>query len=158
LIQRIVQLSTSTTNNDIVLDFFAGSATTAQAVVSQNMQDKGNRKFFLIQLPQPISPGSNDFKADSTAFKLGYRNISDISKERIRRAGEKIKRENSDNPSANHLDIGFRVLKIDSSNMKEVFYTPDSSHQHRTIYDYLLPNPEKLPEQAPSTYLQEVAF
>jgi adenine-specific DNA-methyltransferase len=129
LIQRIVQLSTSATNNDIVLDFFAGSATTAQAVISQNMQDKGNRKFLLIQLPQPISPGSNDFKADSTAFKLGYTNISQISKERIRRAGEKIKRENSDKPSAAHLDIGFRVLKVDTSNMKEVFYTPDAVSQ-----------------------------
>lgn len=127
LIQRIVQLSTNKNEEDIILDFFAGSATSAHAVILQNTIDKGNRKFLLIQLPQVISPGLNDFKADSTAYKLGYQNIAEISKERIRRAGKKIKHENE--ITAPDLDIGFRVLKIDSSNMKEVYYTPDAVSQ-----------------------------
>ena len=125
LIQRIVQLSTKAEGGEVVLDFFAGSATTAQAVITQNIQDNGNRKFVLVQLDQEISLGTNDFKSNSTAYKLGYRDIADISKERIRRAGQKVKAENAAKAGIDQLDIGFRVLKVDSSNMKDVYYTPD---------------------------------
>lgn len=102
--------------NDIVLDFFCGSASTAHAVMALNAVDSANRKFIMVQLPE----GSDK---NSKAFKVGYKNIAEISKERIRRAGNKIKEEN---PEAINLDTGFRVLKIDSSNMENVYYTPDS--------------------------------
>ena len=126
LLKRIIQLSTSPKNNDIVVDFFSGSATTAHALFEQNFIDNGTRRFILIQLPQPLDEGTNDFKANSTALKLGYSTISDISKERIRLAATKIKEDNVDKKSIKQLDIGFRVLKVDSSNMSEVYYTPDT--------------------------------
>lgn len=102
--------------NDILLDFFAGSATSAHALIGLNAQDGGCRKFIMVQLPEEC-----DLKSE--AFKAGYKTIAEISKERIRRAGTKIKEEN---PDLTNLDIGFRVLKIDSSNMNKVHYTPDS--------------------------------
>ena len=95
-----------------VLDFFSGSATTAHAVMQLNAEDGGNRKFIMVQLPENCDEKSE-------AYKAGYKTICDIGKERIRRAGKKIKEEN---PSATNLDIGFRVLKLDSSNMKDVYY------------------------------------
>ena len=101
---------------DIVLDFFAGSSTSAHAILELNAEDRGNRKFIIIQLPEECDEKSE-------AYKAGYSNIAEISKERIRRAGKKIKEENS---NASDLDIGFRVLKVDSSNMNEVHYTPDT--------------------------------
>ena len=101
-------------NKDIILDFFSGSATTAHAVMQLNAEDGGHRKFIMVQLPE-----RTDEKSE--AYKAGYKNICEIGKERIRRAGDKIK---SEHPEAKDLDIGFRVLKCDSSNMKDVYYTP----------------------------------
>ena len=98
------------------LDFFSGSATTAHAVMQLNAEDGGNRKFILVQLPE-----ETDEKSE--AYKAGYKNICEIGKERIRRAGAKIKEENG--MMAQNLDTGFRVLKLDSSNMKDVYYNPD---------------------------------
>lgn len=97
----------------LVLDFFSGSSTTAHAVLKLNAEDGGERKFIMIQFPQ-----ETDKKSD--AYKAGYKNICAIGEERIRRAGQKIKNETG----RENLDIGFRVLKLDSSNMKNVFYTP----------------------------------
>ena len=113
LIKRIVQISTS--SDDIVMDFFSGSATTAQAIMEQNNDDQGCRRFILVQLDEPC-------KSDSEAYKAGYKTICDVGKERIRRSGEKIK---SENPlTTADLDVGFRVFKVDSSNMNNVYYAP----------------------------------
>lgn len=102
-------------SGDTVLDFFSGSATTAHAVMQLNAEDGGKRKFIMVQLPE-------DCAEDSEAYKAGYKNICEIGKERIRRAGKKIKEENP--LTTQDLDIGFRVLKCDSSNMEDVYYTP----------------------------------
>ena len=127
LLKRIIQLTTSPKENDLIVDFFAGSATTAHALYEQNIMDNGNRRFLLVQLPQPLEAGINDFKANSTALKFGYKTIAEIGKKRIRRAGKKIREENA--VTARNLDIGFRVLKTDSSNMADVYYTPDAVEQ-----------------------------
>jgi adenine-specific DNA-methyltransferase len=108
--------------NITVLDFFSGSATTAHSIMQLNAEDGGNRKFIMVQLPEPTSEGS-------AAFKAGYKNISEIGKERIRRAGEKIKEENKDKEGIDNLDIGFRVLKVDTTNMKDVYYAANEYTQ-----------------------------
>lgn len=115
LIKELILGATIFTSNknDIILDFFSGSATTAHAVLQLNAEDGGNRKFIMVQLPEPCDEKSE-------AYKAGYKNICEIGKERIRRAGKKIKDENG--KKAQNLDIGFRVLKLDSSNMKDVYY------------------------------------
>lgn len=105
---------------DIILDFFSGSATTAHAVMQLNAEDGGNRKFIMVQLPE-----ETDEKSE--AYKAGYKNICEIGKERIRRAGTKIKEEAG--LDAQNLDTGFRVLKCDTSNMKEVYYNPAEYEQ-----------------------------
>ena len=147
LISRCSELYTD--NDDIILDFFSGSATTAHAVMQLNAEDGGNRKFIMVQLPEPCDEKSE-------AFKAGYKTIADISKERIRRAGKKILEEftakdvkntkeegrglfsESDRETVRDvrafrgsktLDVGFRVLKVDSSNMADVYYTPDAIEQ-----------------------------
>ena len=102
-------------NDAIILDFFSGSATTAHAVMKLNAEDGGNRKFIMVQLPE-----KTDEKSE--AYKAGYKNICEIGKERIRRAGKNVKEEAGS--SAQNLDTGFRVLKLDSSNMEDVYYTP----------------------------------
>lgn len=102
-------------SGDTVLDFFSGSATTAHAVMQLNAEDGGKRKFIMVQLPE-------DCAEDSEAYKAGYKNICEIGKERIRRASKKIKEENP--LTTQDLDIGFRVLKCDSSNMEDVYFTP----------------------------------
>ena len=107
-------------NDALILDFFSGSATTAHAVMQLNAEDGGNRKFIMVQLPE-----LTDEKSE--AYKAGYKNICEIGKERIRRAGAKIKEENAE--KAQNLDTGFRVLKLDSSNMKDVFYSPKETSQ-----------------------------
>ena len=107
-------------SNDIILDFFAGSATTAHAVMHLNAEDGGKRKFIMVQLPEACDEKSE-------AFKAGYKTIAEISKERIRRAGRKIKEENTTTSPA--LDTGIRVLKVDSSNMADIYYTPDAVDQ-----------------------------
>lgn len=111
LLKLLCQLNTN--NIDIVLDFFSGSATTAHAVMKLNAEDGGNRKFIMVQLPE-----ETDEKSE--AYKVGYKNICEIGGERIRRAAKKIAEEN---PNA-RFDGGFRVLKCDSSNMKDVYYSP----------------------------------
>ena len=118
----------SSTANDIVMDFFSGSATTAHAVMQLNAEDGGHRKFIMVQLPEKCDEGSE-------AYKAGYKNICEIGKERIRRAGEKILKEQlANNNSTLHspkstLDTGFRVLKLDDTNMKDVYYAPDDYSQ-----------------------------
>lgn len=104
------------------MDFFAGSSTTAHSIMHLNSQDGGTRKFIMVQLPERT-------EAKSEAFKAGFTNIAEISKERIRRAAQKILADNQDKDDIKDLDIGFRVLKIDSTNMKEVYYTPDEYSQ-----------------------------
>ena len=111
LVQRLLELYTN--SDSIVLDFFSGSATTAHAVMQLNAQDGGNRKFIMVQLPEVTDEKSE-------AFKAGYKNICEIGKERIRRAGDKIKAEAG--LTALNLDIGFRVLKLDDTNMNDVYY------------------------------------
>ena len=103
-------------SDDVVLDFFSGSATTAHAVMKLNAEDGGHRKFIMVQLPEVTDEKSE-------ARKAGYANICEIGKERIRRAGKKVKEEAG--LQSQDLDTGFRVLKLDSSNMEDVFYTPD---------------------------------
>ena len=121
LIKRCLSLSTQ--EDDTVLDFFSGSATTAHAVMQLNAEDGGNRKFIMVQLPE-----KTDEKSE--AYKAGYPNICEIGKERIRRAGQKIKEENKDKEGIEKLDTGFRVLKLDSSNMEDVYYTPQDFDVH----------------------------
>jgi adenine-specific DNA-methyltransferase len=108
-------LKIASRRNSIILDFFSGSATTAHAVMKLNAEDGGNRKFIMVQLPE-----KTDEKSE--AYKAGYKNICEIGKERIRRAGKKVKEEAG--LQGQNLDTGFRVLKLDSSNMEEVYYTP----------------------------------
>ena len=112
--------------SSIVLDFFSGSATTAHAVMQLNAEDGGNRKFIMVQLPEKTDPKSE-------AYKAGYPNICEIGKERIRRAGQKIKEENKDKEGIDRLDTGFRVLKLDSSNMADVYYTPAQTPIEQTL-------------------------
>ena len=114
----------STTADDIVMDFFSGSATTAHAVMQLNAEDGGHRKFIMVQLPEPCDEKSE-------AYKAGYKNICEIGKERIRRAGKKIKEENP--LTTQNLDIGFRVLKLDESNMKDVYYAADEYEQGNLV-------------------------
>lgn len=112
--------------DSLVLDFFSGSATTAHAVMQLNAEDGGNRKFIMVQLPEKTDPKSE-------AYKAGYPNICEIGKERIRRAGKKIKEENKDKEAIDRLDTGFRVLKLDSSNMADVYYTPAQTPIEQTL-------------------------
>ena len=113
LISDFIKIGTN--NESIILDFFSGSATTAHAVMKLNAEDGGNRKFIMVQLPE-----NTDEKSE--AYKAGYKNICEIGKERIRRAGKKVKEEVGS--SVQNLDTGFRVLKLDTSNMEDVYYTP----------------------------------
>ena len=112
LIQYLISI-VENTDGEIILDFFSGSATTAHAVMRINSEDGSKCKFIMVQLPEDCAPGSE-------ALKAGYKNICEIGKERIRKAGEKIKSEGG--ISAQNLDIGFRVLKLDDTNMKDVYY------------------------------------
>ena len=115
LLQRIIQISTNPTD-DLVMDFFAGSAPVAHATMVQNAADGGDRRFIMVQIPEPCEPGSEPEKA-------GYTTIAEIAKERIRRAGKQVL-EGECHPDRNR-DVGFRVLKIDTSNMQDVYYRPD---------------------------------
>lgn len=118
LIERCLQLYTN--KDSLILDFFSGSATTAHAVMQLNSEDGGNRKFIMVQLPE-----KTDEKSE--AFKAGYKNICEIGKERIRRAGKKIKEESP--LTTQDLDTGFRVLKLDSTNMQDIYYSPKDISQ-----------------------------
>lgn len=119
LLKFLIQIA-NLNSSDMVLDFFSGSATTAHAVMELNAEDGGNRKFICVQVPEKCDEKSE-------AYKAGYKNICEIGKERIRRAGLKIKEENQ--MTAPNLDIGFRVLKLDSSCMKDVYYSPNKMQQ-----------------------------
>lgn len=116
LMKYLINVST-TNKNDLILDFFSGSATTAQAILQNNADDNGKRKYIMVQLQESCNE-------DSEAYKAGYKTICDIGEERIRRSGKKIKEEtNAD------IDYGFRVYKVDSSNMKDVYYAPTDLQQ-----------------------------
>ncbi len=115
LLRRLITLANLDTDS-VVVDFFSGSATTAHAVMQLNAEDGGNRKFIMVQLPE---------ETDEKGQKAGYKNICEIGKERIRRAGKKILEENKDKEGIDKLDTGFRVLKLASSNMADVYYTPE---------------------------------
>lgn len=117
LLKFLIDMTSHFTKEGIIIDFFSGSATTAHAVMQLNAEDDGHRKFIMVQLSE-----LTDEKSE--AYKAGYKNICEIGKERIRRAGEKIKEENKDKESIERLDTGFRVLKLDTSNMEDVYYTP----------------------------------
>ena len=116
----VEHIKSFSSNGDVILDFFSGSATTAHAVMQLNAEDGGRRKFIMVQLPEKCDEASE-------AYKAGYKNICEIGKERIRRAGDKIKSESP--MTTQDLDIGFRVLKLDDSNMKDVYYAPDDYDQ-----------------------------
>lgn len=161
LIKFLIDICTKTEKNAIILDFFSGSATTAHAVMQLNAEDGGQRKFIMVQLPE-------ETEEKSEAYKAGYKNICEIGKERIRRAGKKIKEERNitididknklmqrtllddgtfddkydykittpNDEYIDNLDTGFRVLKCDSSNMKDVYYNP-ADYDFNTIDDYV---------------------
>lgn len=133
LVKKLIQFSTFT--DSIILDFFSGSATTAHAVMQQNAEDGGNRKFIMVQLPEETDPNSE-------AYKAGYKNICEIGKERIRRAGKKIDEELNAKSKEGELfkdeerrtpDTGFRVLKVDSTNMKDVYYSSSQYNQQMLL-------------------------
>lgn len=116
LIEKLLQIGSD--KNDIILDFFSGSSTTANAILSMNATDNGHRKFIMVQVPEVNL-------STSEQYKNGFKTICDIGKERIRRAGAAINEKNS----SKKIDIGFRVLKIDDSNMKDVYYNPEALTQ-----------------------------
>lgn len=126
LITRMLKLITNSDKSSLILDFFSGSATTAHAVMQLNADDEGHRKFICVQLPEPCD-------VSSEAFKAGYKNICEIGKERIRRAGDKIKQEKG--LEAQNLDIGFKVLKLDTSNIRK--WQPDNDNLEQTLLDYI---------------------
>lgn len=140
LIARLSKIS-NLNNNDVILDFFSGSATTAHAIMQLNAEEGGNRKFIMVQLPEPCKP-------DSEAYKAGYKTICEIGKERIRRAGEKIKNElrekstgqttldgSATSRNSEDLDIGFKVFKLDTSNILEWQHVTDNLN--KTLLDYV---------------------
>ena len=134
LLLRTLRMITKFSSDAIILDFFSGSATTAHAVMQLNAEDGGNRRFIMVQLPE-----KTDEKSE--AYKAGYKNICEIGKERIRRAGRKIKEENASKEGIERLDVGFRVLKLDESNMADVYYTPaDTPIQTTLAFDALVDN------------------
>ena len=136
LLMRLLTLA-NLHEDSIVLDFFSGSATTAHALMRHNAEKDKSCKFILVQIPEKISDKKKNIE---------YQNICEIGKERIRRAGRKIKEDNKDKPGIDRLDTGFRVLKLDSSNMEDVFYTPDKFDASKLFIDNVKPNrtPEDL--------------
>lgn len=131
LINNLVRCNDN--NDKIILDFFSGSATTAHAVMQLNAEDGGKRKFILVQLPEPT-------EEDSEAHKAGYNNICEIGKERIRRAGRKVKEEAG--LHGQDLDIGFRVFRVDESNMEDVYFQPAALRQQdlTSLFDNVKPD------------------
>jgi adenine-specific DNA-methyltransferase len=111
---RVLELGTNASDESIAMDFFAGSGTLGDALMQANAKDQGNRRFVLVQLPEPTG-------------EVSYKTIADLSKERVTKAGAKIKSETA--LTAPNLDTGFRVLKIDTSNMRDVYYAPDAVAQ-----------------------------
>lgn len=139
MLRRILEMQPD--KDFVALDFFAGSSTTAHAVMQLNAEDGGNRRFIMVQLPEPCAE-------DSEAYKAGYKTIADLSKERIRRAGKKIAADLINSS----VDTGFRVLKVDTSNMADVFYSPDTTTQ-----DDLLSSIDNIkPDRTPKDLLFQV--
>ena len=136
LITRLLQIGSNP--DDIILDFFSGSATTAHAVMQLNAEDGGHRKFIMVQLPE-----QTDEKSE--AYKAGYKNICEIGKERIRRAAKKI-REDAGLALSKDFDGGFRCLRLDSSNMQDVYYTPDATQQDLLAFTTDNIKPDRTPE------------
>lgn len=134
LLQKLIDLA-NLQDDSIILDFFSGSATTAHAVMKLNAEDGGNRKFIMVQLPEVCDEKSE-------AYKAGYKNICEIGKERIRRAGKKIIEENP--LTTQNLDVGFRVLKCDTTNMEDVYYTPDHFNKNDLFKSNI--KPDRTPE------------
>ncbi|WP_244893445.1 site-specific DNA-methyltransferase [Ferroacidibacillus organovorans] len=130
LLSRLLTLA-NLDGNSIILDFFSGSATTAHAVMRLNSEDGGKRKFIMVQIPEVCDEKSE-------AGRAGYKNICEIGKQRIRRAGQKVKNEAG--LAGQDLDVGFRVLKLDSSNMKDVYYKPEEINQIELNLDVLTDN------------------
>ena len=135
LVSRLLQIGS--TSGDIILDFFSGSATTAHAVMQLNAEDGGHRKFIMVQLPE-----QTDEKSE--AYKAGYKTICEIGEERICRAGKKIKDESP--LTTTDLDIGFRVFKVDSSNMEDVYYRPADYNQGQMALFADNIKPDRTPE------------
>ena len=133
-VSLLAQIGTS--KDSLILDFFSGSATTAHAVMKLNAEDGGKRKFIMVQLPEVTDEKSE-------ARKSGYETICQIGEERIRRAGEKVKEEAGD--KAKDLDVGFRVLKLDSSNMEDVFYTPEDFNEKHLFNSVDNVKPDRTP-------------
>jgi len=143
LIKFVCKSCTYQTKGGIILDFFSGSGTTAHAIMKLNAEDGGNRKFILVQLPEETN-------SQSEAYKAGYKNICEIGKERIRRAGKKILEGQeqssseeglfSQEKSQHKVDVGFRVLKLDSSNMEDVYYRPEDSSESTIFEDNIKPD------------------
>ena len=127
LLKQVIRIATD--KDDLILDFFSGSATTAHAILQYNAEDDSKRTFIMVQLPEETDPKSE-------AYKAGYKNICEIGKERIRRAGAKIKEESP--LTTQNLDTGFRVLKLDSTNMKDVYYSP--ADYEMSMFDTLADN------------------
>jgi adenine-specific DNA-methyltransferase len=145
LLHRMLTLGTNINEGDIILDFFSGSATTAHAVMQLNAEDGGKRKFIMVQIPEICDEGTE-------AAKAGYKNICEIGKERIRRAGAKIK---ADSPTTTQdLDTGFRVLKLAGSNMKNVRYSPDEYINQNLDLNGFIDNIE--PDRTPEDLLFQV--
>lgn len=128
LICYLAKAATHFYKDAIILDFFSGSATTAHAVMQLNAEDGGNRKFIMVQLPEPTDEKSE-------AYKAGYKNICEIGKERIRRAGGKIKEEYKDKENIENLDIGFKVFKLDTSNIRK--WQPDYDNLEQSLLEYV---------------------
>ena len=143
-IKKLIQYSTN--EDSLVLDFFSGASTTADAIIKMNLEDKGSRKFILVQIPELVDN-------DSDAYKSGYKNICEIGKERIRRAGDKIVSENKDKEGIENLDIGFKVFKleysegdnkmyneklIELSNKTNIMYREHQIYEFKAIYFYIL--------------------
>jgi adenine-specific DNA-methyltransferase len=130
-IKKLVEYVTAKDDEDIILDFFSGSATTAHAIMQLNIEDGGNRKFIMVQLPEICDENSE-------AYKAGYKNICEIGKERIRRAGKKLTETDGQmklGEEKNDLDIGFKVFKLDTSNLKTWDATPIAEDDLLTLYD-----------------------
>lgn len=125
-------------SDSLILDFFSGSATTAHAVMQLNAEDGGHRKFIMVQLPEACDEKSE-------AYKAGYKNICEIGKERIRRAAKKI-REDAGLALSKDFDGGFRCLRLDSSNMQDVYYTPDATRQDLLSFTTDNIKPDRTPE------------
>jgi len=138
LIRYLIDMSTKGFNDATILDFFSGSATTAHAVMQLNAEDGGHRKFIMVQLPE-----QTDEKSE--AYKAGYKNICEIGKERIRRAAKKI-REDAGLTLTQDFDGGFRCLRLDSSNMQDVYYTPDATQQDLLAFTTDNIKPDRTPE------------